>query len=153
MVGPCRFQINFTITINTHAADKTNEGLYNLTVSSPGCSITSASSLQVIVNQTPQIASVSNNGPLCEGDVLLLKASSLPGAVFSWSSLSGYVSSLQNPSIPNITKANEESYRVFARLNGCVSDTVTTTVAITKKSIASAGSNRTVCANNAPYRL
>ncbi|MES2370982.1 MAG: gliding motility-associated C-terminal domain-containing protein [Bacteroidota bacterium] len=134
-------------------ADKTNEGLYNLTVSSLGCSMTSASSLTVVVNQKPFVTTISNNGPLCEGDTLLLKASSLPGAAYSWSSSSGYQSSLQNPSIPGITKANEESYKVFATLNGCISDTVTTTIAITKASIANAGSNRTVCANNASVML
>jgi gliding motility-associated-like protein len=134
-------------------ADKANEGLYNLTVSSPGCSITSASSLTVVVNPKPLITTVSNNGPLCEGDTLLLNASSLPGAAFSWSSSSGYRSSLQNPFIPNITKANEESYKVFATLNGCISDTVTTTIAITRASVANAGSNRTVCANNASVML
>jgi gliding motility-associated-like protein len=150
--GPAGFKSNSPSPL-IHTADKANEGLYNLTVSTPGCTITSASSLLVLVNQTPQIASVSNNGPLCEGDILLLKASSLPGAAYSWSSLSGYTSLVQNPSVPNITKANEESYRVFATLNGCMSDTVATTVAITKKSIASAGSNRIVCANKAPVSL
>jgi gliding motility-associated-like protein len=134
-------------------ADKTNEGAYNLTVSTPGCAITNASSLAVLVNQKPQINSISNNSPICEGDLLLLKASSLPGASFSWNSSSGYTSSQQNPSISNTTKANAETYHVVASLYGCISDTAVTTASIIKASVASAGSDYIVCANNASVTL
>ncbi len=135
------------------SAGKTNEGVYNLTVSIPGCPITSASSLSVLVNQKPQISSINNNSPLCEGDTLRLNATTIAGAAFSWNTISGYNSSLANPVLYNVTKANEETYMAVATLNGCKGDTAITKVLITRPSIADAGSNSTVCANNASVKL
>jgi gliding motility-associated-like protein len=134
-------------------AEKANEGTYNLTVSAPGCAITSASSIAVVVNQKPEISTISNNSPICEGDTLILHATSLPGAGFSWSSKSGYNSLLQNPALYNVTKTNETKYHVVASLNGCSSDTATTAVSIVKTSVANAGADRTICANNASVML
>ncbi len=134
-------------------AQKTNEGLYNLTVSAPGCAITSASSLSVLVNQRPQILTINNNSPLCEGDALLLSATSQAGADFFWNTASGFSSSLQNPKLSNITKTNEDTYRVVASLNGCLSDTAITKVTIVKASVANAGNSSTLCANNAQVTL
>lgn len=41
-----------------------------------------------------------NNGPLCEGQTLNLTATTVAGATYSWTGPGGFVSALQNPSIP-----------------------------------------------------
>ncbi len=150
--GPGGF-ISASATPSIMDAAKSNEGLYNVTVSTPGCAITNASSVSVAVNLKPSISAISNNSPLCEGDTLRLSATSFAGAGFSWSSTSGYTSSLKSPLLSNITKADETTYYVVASLNGCASDTAFTKVLVTKKSIATAGSNTIVCANNAAVQL
>src|SRR5206468_128542 len=61
-----------------------NTGVYNVSVSVNGCSSTTPSSISVTVNQTPNVPLISNNGPLCEGGVLNLTASNIPGANYSW---------------------------------------------------------------------
>ncbi|MES2006250.1 MAG: gliding motility-associated C-terminal domain-containing protein [Bacteroidota bacterium] len=150
--GPNGFQSVSPSPLITKA-DKPNEGIYNLTVSSPGCPITSASSVSVLVNQRPQITSVSNNGPLCEGDTLRLNANSFPGAAYSWSSASGYQSFVKNPVLTNITKANEGTYLVVASLSGCMSDTALTRINISTPAVAGTSGNSIVCANNASLKL
>jgi gliding motility-associated-like protein len=150
--GPGGFKSSLP-TLTIPRAEKTNEGEYNLTVSTQGCAVTNAAATSVLVNQRPQINSIGNNGPVCEGGTLILNATSLPGAVFSWSSLSGYSATAQNPAINNVTKSNQESYRAVVTLNGCASDTAVTNVLIVKAAIADPGSSRVVCANNASVTL
>lgn len=134
-------------------ADKPNEGTYNVTVSVPGCSITSASSLAVVVNQKPSITSVKNNSPLCEGDSLVLSAGSAAGAAYTWQNTSGFLSSQQNTIVKTVTKANQGSYFVTAVLNGCLSDTGFTNVIIKTPALAKTGTIDAVCANNASVGL
>lgn len=134
-------------------AAKTNEGVYNVTVSLPGCAATNASSLSVLVNQKPAISSLLSNSPLCEGDTLRLRAGSLPGASFSWQSVAGFRSSVQNPVLGPASKNQEGSYFVIASINGCVSDTAFTKVSVITAAVANAGSVNSVCANNPSVKL
>jgi gliding motility-associated-like protein len=130
-----------------------NAGTYNVTARTPGCAATSASSIFISVNQIPNIQLISNNGPLCVGSTLSLSAASLPGAAFQWGSVSGFSSSLQNPVIANVTQADSSTYFVTATRNGCKGDTAFTKVAIVAPATANAGTDLTVCANNATVKL
>jgi hypothetical protein len=49
-----------------------NSGNYKVTVTTPGCAITTNSSMNVAVNPIPPTPVAGNNGPLCEGDALTL---------------------------------------------------------------------------------
>ncbi|MCA6449595.1 MAG: gliding motility-associated C-terminal domain-containing protein [Chitinophagaceae bacterium] len=130
-----------------------NDGTYNVTASTPGCTTTSAASVTVAVNMIPNIQQVSNNGPLCEGGTLSLSASSLAGSIYQWGSSSGFRSNEQNPKLTDITAANGEIYFVTATKNGCKGDTAFTKVTVIKPAIANAGRNVSVCANNAAVWL
>ena len=69
-----------------------------------------------------------SNSPLCAGGNLLLTASTVPGASYSWTGPAGYSSLLQNPTIANVGANRSGTYTVTASANGC---TATATVAVT----------------------
>ncbi|MBF9142557.1 T9SS type A sorting domain-containing protein [Hymenobacter properus] len=61
----------------------------------------------------------SANTPLCVGDNLLLSASLVPGASYSWTGPNGFTSLLRNPSIANVSTSRSGTYTVTAAANGC----------------------------------
>ena len=73
---------------------------------------------------------VSNNGPLCVGETLELYASSEPGATYEWSGPLGFISTDQNPIIPNVTLGHAGDYQVIITVDGLVSDPAITTVVV-----------------------
>ncbi len=72
----------------------------------------------------------SNNGALCEGATLNLSATSISGATYQWSGPGGFSSTLQNPSVSNVTTSAGGIYSVVATKNGCSSAATTTTVIV-----------------------
>ncbi|MEI6766074.1 MAG: glycine-rich protein [Bacteroidota bacterium] len=78
----------------------------------------------------PAAPLAGNNGPLCAGSTLNLTASTVPFATYSWSGPNGFTSTLQNPSISNVTSANSGSYSVVSVVN-CNSVPATTNAVIT----------------------
>lgn len=129
------------------------DGLYQVIVSTKGCAITSNASIAVKVKNTPTIPVAGSNGPICLGSPLNLYASAIAGADYEWRSPSGFFSNLQNPVINKTLPVNAEKYFVVAKLDGCTSDTGVIQVSIVSPSIAEAGNDVTVCANNAPVGL
>ncbi len=90
----------------------------------PGC-------LQVYTPNNGAISgTASNNGPLCAGDQLDLSVVSAAATTFSWTGPNGFVSNLQNPTIPNAQTINEGVYTVTIS-DGTCSTTLTTTVVLT----------------------
>ncbi|MBA2611996.1 MAG: gliding motility-associated C-terminal domain-containing protein [Bacteroidetes bacterium] len=69
---------------------------------------------QVIVNPTPTIATVSNNGPVCQGSPVTLSVnSSVAGTTtYGWTGPNGYNSSTQNPAIPSPVPNDSGTYSV-----------------------------------------
>jgi gliding motility-associated-like protein len=130
-----------------------NSGVYNVSVSVNGCSSTTPSSISVTVNQTPNAPLISNNGPLCEGSVLNLTASNIPGANYSWNGPNGFTSSSQNNSLSNITAANKGLYAATATVNGCISPAAITSVIIDQRAIANAGNDQLICASSSLVNL
>lgn len=101
----------------------------------------------VIVNSTLSIASVSSNSPLCSGQTLNLTTSPVSGATYSWSGPNGFTSSLQNPSITNVTITDSGVYSLTVTLNGCTSASSSTHVAINQTPLPpTVNSNLQVCA-------
>jgi hypothetical protein len=74
---------------------------------------------------------IDNNGPLCIGNTLQLTvAHPVVGATYSWSGPGGWTSSLENPTIANVTEANAGIYSLVITLGAYTSNTVTTTVIV-----------------------
>ena len=97
---------------------------------------------------------VSNNGPLCVGQTLNLYAEAVTNASYWWSGPAGFLSTQQNPVIPNVTAANAGAYSCVITVNGQSSDPAITNVVI--YSLPSAGllsGDTTVCPGNPAYAI
>lgn len=113
-----------------------------------GCSITLSST--VTVNPLPVFTSIGSNSPLCEGSTLNLYATANTGSTYDWTGPNGFVSNLQNPSIPNVTTLNAGNYTVTATLNGCTASTSTGVVINTPPTLTLSGSSN-VCSGSTIY--
>jgi gliding motility-associated-like protein len=119
-------------------------GTYSVTANN-GCA-SNAATVTVTVNATPAAPTASSNTPLCAGNTLNLTASSIAGATYSWTGPNGFTSSVQNPSISNITVAGAGTYSVTATVNGCTGAAGTAIVVVNPIPAApSASSNTPVC--------
>lgn len=130
-----------------------NSGTYHVTASTPGCLITTASDIAVTVNQTPDIDSIKTNSPVCVNDSLWVKAYSLAGATYQWTFNSNNLSATQQVVTSAAMKSDSGIYYVKATLLGCSGKPDSVKINIVQPSLAQAGSDLTVCANNASVRL
>jgi len=97
---------------------------------------------------------VGNNGPLCVGETLNLTAEDVPNASYYWSGPNGFLSTEQNPVIPNVTLANAGNYSCVITVNGQSSDPAITSVVIYDLPGAELISNdTTVCPGNPAYAI
>ncbi|MEI6695905.1 MAG: YCF48-related protein [Bacteroidota bacterium] len=146
-VGPNGFistQQNPTVSLNATAA---MTGSYSVTSIVNGCSSVPVSCL-VTIKATPSAPVAGNNGPLCAGSLLSLIASSLSGALYSWTGPLGFTSTQQNPSVSsNAVQTMSGSYSVTATVNGCTNTAGTTTATVNSiPSAPTASNNGPVCA-------
>ncbi len=103
----------------------------------------------ITVNPIPSTPTASGNSPICAGLTLNLAASDISGATYSWTGPNGFISTSQNPSIPNATTAASGTYSVTATVNGCTSSAGTTKVIVNISPPAPiATSNSPVCAGS-----
>ncbi|MAE07305.1 MAG: hypothetical protein CL661_12090 [Bacteroidetes bacterium] len=73
---------------------------------------------------------ISNNGPLCVHDNLLLTADFVNNATYFWTGPAGFTSTLQNPMIMDVGLENAGVYQLVITVSGSPSDPVETTVVI-----------------------
>ncbi len=92
---------------------------------------------------------VSNNGPLCVNDTLKLYADSVVNTTYSWTGPDGFISTQQNPIIPNVTVAKNGAFTLVVTTAGSTSDPTYTDVLIREYPIVdfSIDVNDTVCSN------
>ncbi len=81
-------------------------------------------------NPIPAKPVAENSGPLTAGTPLLLTASTVAGATYSWTGPNGFTSTSQNPTIAVPTTAASGVYKVKVTVGGCVSEEATTTVVV-----------------------
>jgi hypothetical protein len=75
----------------------------------------------------------SNNSPVCAGQTILLTASNVANATYHWHGPNGFLSNLQNPTIPNAQPVNAGDYYLRITVNGTPStDSSKTTVKVFK---------------------
>jgi len=142
--GPNGFTANQQ-NITRISAPVSMSGTYSVTVVVNGCKSLPATTT-VSISNTPTVPVVSNNGPLCPGQTLVLTATSVSGVSYSWTGPNGFTSSIQNPTRSNITLSDSGNYAVTATINGCSSAAATTklfTSSTTKSPVAS--SNGPLC--------
>jgi gliding motility-associated-like protein len=125
---------------------------YTWTIYTDGCH---ASSDQISINQSSAIATPSalSNGPLCEGATLNLTTPLVSGATYSWTGPNSFTSSLQNPSVPNVTAADAGTYNVMVTVSGCSSAAGSTNVVVNPAPIAPAVSSNSPVCQGSPINL
>jgi len=97
---------------------------------------------------------VGNNGPLCVGETLELTAAYVVNATYYWSGPAGFLSTQQNPVIPNVTLANGGNYSCVITVNGQSSDPSITNVSVFSLPSANLLSeDTTICPGTAAHAI
>ncbi|MFT5886226.1 MAG: hypothetical protein ACI9IP_002690 [Arcticibacterium sp.] len=118
---------NVTVSLNDFTLSNLSSGTYGgFSVTYLGCTGTDASFKTV--SDPILSASASNSGPYQEGSLIQLAVSN--GTTFDWTGPSGFVSSLQNPSIPKAKTTNTGIYTATVADNKNCSATLTTNVIV-----------------------
>ena len=101
-------------------------------------------SVLVTVVESP-VASASNDGPHCDGDLANLSGGPDGMTGYIWSGPGGFISTVQNPFLGTATTSMSGSYRLIVTNGyGCV-DTATTTLTVGAKPVASASNTGPYC--------
>ena len=126
--GPVSSSASYVIS----SAATADSGSYDVLVWD-SCGQAFASPVTLTVNAIPSAPTAGNDSPVY-GSTLHLTASAVTGATYAWTGPNGFASSLQNPTITNVTMAAAGQYSVTATANGCASSAGTTTVTVNKAS-------------------
>jgi hypothetical protein len=106
-----------------------NAGVYSVIATSANGCKSAAGTITVVVNTIPSAPTAGSNSPVCSGQTLNLTASP-SGGTFSWTGPNGFASSVQNPSITNVSTAAGGTYNVTRTVNGCTSPIASTFVVV-----------------------
>lgn len=112
-----------------------HSGTYTLIATKNNCNSQPAATV-VIVKPTPNSPLASNNGPVCEGDVLQLYVTTIPNTTFLWTGPGGFTSTSQSPVFYPATLVNAGTYTVVVNADGCLSPPVSTVAVINPKPLA-----------------
>jgi gliding motility-associated-like protein len=117
-----------------NAVTAADAGTYSVSVFVNGCESPIATT-DVIVNANPVIASVSNNGPLCEGENLIISTPTQNGVDYNWTGPNGFSSNQAQFIVPSVTEVDDQGFYTLTiedQSNGCISDPVSTLVIVNK---------------------
>jgi len=113
---------NFTSTLQNPSitnATTLATGTYTFNVTNAsGCVISATTAVTVNANPT---ATASSNSPICVGNTLNLTAGT--AASYSWTGPNSFSSTVQNPSISNITTAANGTYSLVVAIGSCSATT------------------------------
>ncbi|WP_421826522.1 GEVED domain-containing protein [Larkinella sp.] len=137
-------------------------GSYTIVVQAVGTPTCSQTLVASVNGPVSPVINAFSNSPLCAGSTLSLSATS-GLTTYAWSGPNGFVSNLQNPTIPTATTVASGVYSVsVVNAVGCTGSASTTVTIATQPSLSiTAGSGLTICsgqsttlnvggANNAP---
>ncbi len=142
-VGPGGNIITNSKTLALGNATPADAGIYSVTLNNMGCTSTPAT-INMIVTEVPT-PTASNNGPICDGNTLMLRAQDIPGANYSWQGPANFNSILQNPVISTARINTGGIYTVKAFLLNCSSTSTTYAEVNPIPAIKNTGSNSPVC--------
>lgn len=145
--GPNGFESSVQNPVVSNAATTLQSGVYTLTAVNLVCNCPSSPSYTTVVVNTTTAPVATSNGPICEGEMLSLNATTVAGATYQWTGPNGFTSNQQNPVVASqATVAMTGQYSVVAILNGC--ESTPSTVMVTVNPVPSAplaGYNSPVC--------
>jgi len=132
----------------SYTAAPTTQGTYKYRLATAGAANINSESCRVVSNvltitvDSAPTVTASSNTPVCTGNTLSLSSSS--GTSYSWTGPNGFTSTIQNPSLSNITTAAAGDYTVTVTTGNC-SASATTAAAVYAQPIANAGNDVTIC--------
>ncbi len=136
-------------TLSTVFASPSSTTSYTTQTSNAGClSVASTPPTVITVNTYPTNPVIAGNSPLCTGNTFTanLTHATVSNPTYSWSGPGPYTATTQNASIPNITLANNGTYKVVINNNGCKdSATVNLVVNQTPKIDSITTTSPTIC--------
>lgn len=110
-----------------------DSGYYYLRTYADGC-YSYIDSIRVRVYPHPPAPVVTANSPVCEGDIIELRASQIDSATYKWSGPNGFNTPLREPDIYDAKFLHSGTYSVAAFFIGrCSSDTVDVSVTVNPK--------------------
>lgn len=126
-----------SVVYNPPFAASFNYTLPGITANGGACSITASYSADPACTRTvnytsPAPCSITctsnptNTGPYCAGSTIQLNSSG--GDSYSWTGPNGFVSNLQNPTIPSSTVANAGVYTLVTTVGTCTATSTTSVV-------------------------
>lgn len=107
----------------------------------------------VTVKAPPVTPVINTNSPVCLNSTIKFNTVTVEGVTYAWTGPNGFTSTLQNPIISNVTKANAGTYTLTETGNGCTSAVSSVNVAVDDPPTANAGADQTVCTNIASVNL
>jgi predicted heme/steroid binding protein len=133
-----------------NSAQSLNGGVYTVSITDPGCGITTLTTTVTVGASLLNVAATSN-APLCVGGTLNLSSSTIVGADYFWEGPNGFNSILQNPVIAGVTAFESGSYSVTISTPGCNPESRNTLVTINPSLVASPSSNSPLCQGSVLY--
>lgn len=99
--------------------DLNRSGDYIVTATTAlGC--TGRDTVNVTVNQTPELTSATSNSPVCaNGNIELNATGNTPGTVWSWSGPGGFTAAVQDTTLVSVPVSAGGTYTVTATLGSC----------------------------------
>jgi hypothetical protein len=128
--GPNGF-IDTSVNPTRNSVSLLSAGVYSVMVDTSDLKGCGMDTTNVVIVEIPKVTA-SNNGPLDEGEQLLLTATSnIPDLLYSWTGPDSFQSTFQNPEISKAKESAIGAYIVKVTLDGC--DGYDTTIVIINK--------------------
>jgi gliding motility-associated-like protein len=109
-----------------------DSGSYTVNIMVDGC--TSLDTItEVVVNRRPALFSINDNGPLCQGDTLVLSTDTIPGVSYNWTGPNGFNSNIQNPVLDSVYENQHHGFYnlvLIDSLTACESEMLSTLVVV-----------------------
>jgi gliding motility-associated-like protein len=107
-------------------ASATDQGLWQLVVSSNGCDSPASPNIGVAINPAPDASAMITPNPACQGNNIQLSGfSTVAGSTFRWSGPNSYTSQVQQPVIGNVTLSRAGTYKLVTTTNAGCKDSTT----------------------------
>ena len=98
-------------------------GSYSFTYRVDGdCGVFDEAIINITLKEIPDVPTASSDAIICETKELNLFATTVPNVTYNWVGPNGFSSSVQNPTIENISSLNNGIYTVNVVLNECPSE-------------------------------
>jgi gliding motility-associated-like protein len=102
------------------------------------------SNYTVVVNPLPSIT-LTNNSPVCEGDTVVISATSANATSYSWSGPNGFASNNQNVNLQNASLSASGNYSLTVVDNNNCINTEAAAISISSAPTADAGQDVEIC--------